>query len=607
MNQTLQPILDFLETVHPYDSLPRNELVRVAGCFSRREVPAHSEIYHSGEALKGLYLVKRGSVEILEPSGGLVSLLGPRNSFGERGLMRDGLAVTTARATEDSVLLMLPTAEFRQLIASVPAFERFFSRTRSSETRNSDLTTRKVADLMARNILVIAPDQPIFAAARMMRDAHVSSLGVVQGDRFLGILTTRDLTNKVLASGMDPGQPVSMVMTPDPITLSPSALGSDILHIMLEHRIGHLPVVEDGRLVGMVTQTDLTRFQAVSSAGLVRDAAMAETVDEMASVTARIPQLLVQLVGGHTAHEVITRLITDIADTVTRRLLALAEAKLGPAPVPYLWLACGSQGRQEQTGVSDQDNCLFLDDAATPEDHIYFLELARFVCDGLNTCGYVFCPGEMMAMTPKWCQPMRVWRDYFSSWINRPDPMAQMLSSVMFDLRPIGGTPALFREFQAETLDMAARNSIFVAHMISNSLKHQPPLGLLRGFATIRSGEFKNHIDLKHNGVVPVVDLGRIYALNGRLTAANTRARLEGAEERGIISASGARDLIDAYDMIARIRLEHQADEVRSGRRPDNFLAPSDLSDFERSHLRDAFVVVRTMQSAVNHGRGAPS
>jgi CBS domain-containing protein len=607
MNETLQPIIDFLETVHPYDSLPRDELVRVAGSFSRREFPARTEVYHAGEPLKGLYLVKRGSVEILEPSGGLISLLGPRNSFGERGLMRDGLAVTTARATDDSVLLMLPTAEFRHLIASVPAFERFFSRTRSPETRNSDLTTRKVADLMARNPVVIAPDQPIAAAARMMRDAHVSSLGVVQGERFLGILTTRDLTNKVLADGMDPSLPVSGVMTPDPVSLTPSALGSDILHIMLERRIGHLPVVEDGRLVGMVTQTDLTRFQAVSSAGLVRDAAMAETVAEMAAVTARIPQLLVQLVGGNNAHEVITRLITDIADTVTRRLLALAEASLGPAPVPYLWLACGSQGRQEQTGVSDQDNCLFLDDAATEQDREYFLALARFVCDGLNACGYVYCPGEMMAMTPKWCQPMRVWRDYFTGWINRPDPMAQMLSSVMFDLRPIGGATALFSDFQTETLEMAARNSIFVAHMISNSLKHQPPLGLLRGFATIRSGEFKNHIDMKHNGVVPVVDLGRIYALNGRLTAANTRARLEGAEERGVISASGARDLIDAYDMIARIRLEHQADEVRSGRKPDNFLAPSELSDFERSHLRDAFVVVRTMQSAVSHGRGALS
>jgi CBS domain-containing protein len=124
-------------------------------------------------------------------------------------------------------------------------------------------------------------------------------------------------------------------MTADPVSLPPSALGSDILHLMLERRIGHLPVVEDGRLVGMVTQTDLTRFQAVSSSSLVRDAATAETVAEMAAVTARIPQLLTQLIGGHNAHEVVTRLVTDIADTVTRRLLAMAEAELGPPrPLP---------------------------------------------------------------------------------------------------------------------------------------------------------------------------------------------------------------------------------------------------------------------------------
>jgi CBS domain-containing protein len=605
MDDAQHRILAFLETVHPYDSLPRDELARVAGSFSRREFPAGAEIYHAGEPLQGIYLVKQGAVEVLDPTGDLVSLLGPRNSFGERGLLRDGRAVTTARAVEASVLLLLPGSEFRRLISQTASFERFFNRGRSGETRGSDLTTRKVADLMAARPVTLAPHRSIREAAAAMRDAHVSSLGIVEGDRFLGIVTTRDMTHKVLAAGLDPASPVSQVMTADPVSLPPSALGSDILHLMLERRIGHLPVVEDGRLVGMVTQTDLTRFQAVSSASLVRDAATAETVAEMAAVTARIPQLLTQLVGGHNAHEVVTRLVTDVADTVTRRLLAMAEAQLGPPPVPYLWLACGSQGRQEQTGVTDQDNCLFLDDAATPDDMAYFHRLAAFVCDGLNACGYVYCPGEMMAMSPRWCQPMRVWRDYFSGWINRPDPMAQMLSSVMFDLRPIGGTTRLFHDFQTATLEMASRNSIFVAHMISNSLKHQPPLGLLRGLATIRSGEFKNHVDLKHNGVVPVVDLGRIYALTGRLTPANTRARLEAAEEAGVISASGGRDLIGAYDMIARIRLENQASQIRAGRKPDNFLAPSDLSDFERSHLRDAFVVVRTMQSALGHARGA--
>ena len=605
MDQDRTGLLAFLETVHPYDSLPRDEMARVAASFSRRHYDDTAVIYSAGQPLDGIFLILEGSVEVLEPSGGLVSLLGPRNSFGERGLMRDGMAVTTARATEGAEILMLPQAEFRRLIASYPAFERFFHRGRQHENREADISTRKVGDLIARAPISVGPATTIRQAAGIMRDAHISCLAIVEGDRLTGIVTARDFTNKVLAEGLDPGSPVSAVMAKDPMVLSPDSLGSDVLNRMLEHRIGHLPVVDDGKLVGMITQTDLTRFQAVSSALLVRDAATAQTVAELAENTARIPRLLVQLVGGGTAHEVVTRLITDIGDTVTRRLLAMAEADLGPAPVPYLWLACGSQGRQEQTGVSDQDNCLMIDDAATDADMAYFAKLAKIVSDGLNDCGYVYCPGDMMATNPQWCQRMQVWRGYFRKWVNAPDPMAQMLASVMFDLRPIGGVASLFAELQAEVLDMAAKNSIFVAHMISNSLKHTPPLGLLRGFATIRSGEYKNHIDLKHNGVVPVVDLGRVYALICQSPAVNTRARLEAAAEAGVISPTGARDLIEAYDLIATTRLEHQARRVKAGEKPDNFIAPSELSDFERSHLRDAFVVVRTMQSAVGSARGA--
>ncbi|MGY6634998.1 MAG: DUF294 nucleotidyltransferase-like domain-containing protein [Alkalilacustris sp.] len=605
MDSQTETVVAFLETVHPYDSLPRDEMVHVATSFSRREYPSGAEVYAAGEPLRGLYLVKRGAVEVLDRNGALVSILGARNSFGERGLLRDGLALTSARTTEAAVLLMLPVAELRRLIQEYPAFHRFFSRNRSAETRSSDLATLKVSDLMSRKPITCAKVTPVGEAAQAMRDRKISSLGVVdEAGQLIGIVTTRDLTARVLAEGLGPDTPVGAVMTAEPLTLGPDSLGSDILHMMLERRIGHLPVVDGSRLVGMITQTDLTRFQAVSSAQLIRDAAVADSVAEMAAVTARIPRLLVQLVGAHNAHEVVTRLITDIADAVTRRLLKLAEAELGPPPVPYLWLACGSQGRQEQTGVSDQDNCLFLDDAVTDDDMPYFEKLAKIVCEGLDQAGYFLCPGDMMATNPRWRQPVRVWRHYFQGWIATPNPEAQMLASVMFDLRPIGGEVRLFRDLQAETLRLASKNSIFVAHMISNSLKHSPPLGLLRGFATIRSGEYRNHIDLKLGGVVPVVDLGRVYALKGQLTEVNTRARLKGAEAAGIISASGARDLIEAYDLIARVRLTNQAALVRAGRKPDNYVAPSDMSDFERSHLRDAFVVVRTMQSALGQGKG---
>lgn len=601
-------VLKFLETVHPYDSLPRAELERVADGFICKRLAAGTEVYGHGEHLPGLFLIMDGSVEVRDSSGTVISQLSPRNSFGERGLMVDGRAVTSARALSDSLLLILPSGEFKRLMSEQPVYARFFTRGRTTDVRRSEMSLRKVGDLMSKPALVCAPDDKVRQAAELMRDRKVSSLGVVEKGSFVGLITTRDLASRVVAEGLDPAvTPVSAIMTQQPLGLPEDALGSDVLNFMLEHGVGHLPVVDGDRLVGIVTQTDLTRFQATTSALMIGEIAAAEHVDELLQITARIPQLLVQLVGGNHAHQVVTRLITDVADAVTRRLIVLAERELGPPPVPYLWLACGSQGRQEQTGVSDQDNCIFIDDSFVESQRPWFEELARRVSDGLDACGYIYCPGDMMATNARWCQPVRVWRGYFLGWVEAPEPTAQMLASVMFDLRPIAGTAALFHDLQADVLEKASRNSIFVAHMVSNSLKHAPPLGLLRGFATIRSGEHRNHIDMKHNGVVPVVDLGRVYSLMGRLPPVNTRARLLAAEASGIISNAGARDLIAAYDLIADMRLRNQASQVKTGLKPDNYLAPYDYGDFERAHLRDAFVVVRTMQSALANGGRAPA
>ncbi|NOD63590.1 MULTISPECIES: putative nucleotidyltransferase substrate binding domain-containing protein [unclassified Ruegeria] len=597
-------IARFLKSVHPYDALPADALDQIVKQIEVWEVEEDASVYELGHKLPGVFVIYEGQVEITDENGAIVSHLGLRNSFGERGLLKDGKAATKARAHTPSVLMVLPPDLVRSLIDNHDVVAKFFDRTRGDRSGPQSLATSSIDVLMAHNPATCPADTSVQDAARIMRDKHISSLCITDGESLQGIATLRDISGKYVADGLPASTPISEIMTANPVTLSPSDIGSDVLHIMMERGIGHIPISEGGRLVGIVTQTDLTHYQAVNSAELVRRIAQADTAEEMARVTEEIPQLLVQLVAGGNRHEIVTRLITDIADTVTRRLLALGEAELGPAPVPYLWLACGSQGRQEQTGVSDQDNCLMLDDSVTDADMAYFTQLAKFVSDGLDVCGYFYCPGDMMATNPRWCQPVRVWRDYFKGWIAKPSPEAQMLASVMFDLRPIGGTFELFADLQADTLAAARANSIFVAHMISNSLKHTPPLGLLRGFATIRSGEHRNTLDLKHNGVVPIVDLARIYALRGELTEANTRARLKAAEASGVLSPSGARDLLDAYDLIAETRLEHQVRLVKSGEKPDNYLPPSDLSDFERSHLRDAFVVVKTMQSAVGHGKG---
>lgn len=396
-----------------------------------------------------------------------------------------------------------------------------------------DLSTLSIATIMTADPDLISPAASVGDIAAVIRDRNISCVPLGAGRALAGIVTTGDLASRVLASGLGPDTEARAVMTANPLTLTPGAIGLDALHIMAERRVSHLPVVKKGAVVGIVIQTDLVRRETMSPARLVRDVARQDDAAEMALITGQMPQLPAQLAAQGPRANVACRMIADIADAATRSLLALAEAKFGAPSVPYLWLACGSQGRQKQTGVSDQDNCLILSDDFDPGPHdACFTALAGFVCDALIECGYVYFPGDMIATNPCWRQPVAVWRGYFAGGVRKPDPMAQMLASVMFDLRPNGGDAPRFKCLQSETLEATSRNSIFVAHMTANALMHSVSLGLFRGRPLVRAGEHKNRLDVKHAGVVPVVDLGRLYAIIAR-DRSRGRPRAAGGGARG--------------------------------------------------------------------------
>ena len=610
MNTDIDDFKAFASRHLPFGLLSADELDEVAKAAQPIRKEAGERIHASGDGFKGLYVTRSGMVEIISPEGETVLQLAPGDSFGVKGFFRDEETSNNADAVEDCHLFLVPLALIQQLVKANPKFKAFFlpKANRPAEESRSTLASTPIRDLMTADPVTVGLGHTVKQAAEIMQERDISCLPVVDNDRLVGLVTSGDLVDRVLAPGHGNDMTVDAVMTASPLALESDTLGFDALLVMTERSIGHLPIIDDDRLVGIVTASNLIRRESMSPVFLVSDIQKGETLEQLAHVVGRLPDLLLQLVAsGVQAHDV-GRLITGVADALTRRLIHLADAELGPAPIPFLWLACGSQGRHEQTGVSDQDNCLFLDNSFDPKKHgDYFEKLARFVSDGLDACGYYYCPGDMMATNPRWRQPVKAWRDYFAGWIREPDPMAQMLSSVMFDLRPIAGETSLFEGVHAKTLKRARKNSIFRAHMISNSLKHTPPLSLFRGFALIRSGEHKNTLDLKLNGVVPIVDLARVFALEGAVEEVNTRERLQLAHEAGKISESGVRDLVDAYDLISTMRLRHQAEQIRAGEKPDNFLPPSQLSDLERNHLRDAFAVVKTMQSALAHRRGVGS
>ena len=205
----------------------------------------------------------------------------------------------------------------------------------------------------------------------------------------------------------------------------------------------------------------------------------------------------------------------------------------------------------------------------------------------------------MMARTDEWRQPQRRWAEYFRRWTEEPEPKALMLTCVFFDLRLIHGRAELLDELRRDVLARTRDNSIFLAYMVGNALTHRPPLTLFGGISTVRAGEVRDAVDLKHSGIVPIVDLARIYALAGGHDAVNTNDRLLVAAQGGEVSEHSARDLRDALEFMSALRIRHQAAQVARGEAADNFLSLSELSNFERGQLKDAFGVVQTLQSVL--------
>jgi CBS domain-containing protein len=597
----------------------------LAARFEVRGFAAGEPIAEDGSSPAGVCLIVEGEVRLHDAGSGVELRLGEGELFG-RAVRPNGRMRWTAIAAGGCTIAMLAPPDVAAACRAHPQLAWFVPCPEPDDGDEAGPDTGAVradgADeplprggvepprpnlvgmparaLVKREPVTLSADATIREAAQLMSAQRVSSVLIVERGYLFGLVTDRDLRNRALAPGLDTGRPVLDIATVAPLTVDARHPAFEALLLMARHNIHHVPVMDGDAVVGMITATDVTEQHGTSPVYLAGDVYRQPDVEGLARVAARVRQLQRQLAAADASAYATGHIVTAITDAITIRLLQLAEARLGPAPVDYAWVAAGSQARSEQTARSDQDNCLVLDDAYREDLHgEYFRQLAHFVNEGLDACGYVFCPGAMMAMTDAWRQPRHRWAQYFARWIGEPEPKALMLTCVFFDLRVVHGNASLLAELRREVLERTRDNGIFLAYMVGNALSHQPPLGLFGNIATIRSGDHRGTVDLKHSGIVPIVDLARVYALAGGHDAVNTDDRLSVAAESREISQQGARDLRDALEFLGKLRIRHQARQIAEGREVDNFLALPELSNLERSHLKDAFAVVRTLQGVL--------
>jgi CBS domain-containing protein len=571
-----------------------------------RHFTAQQTVADADALASGLGIVASGSLGFRNQAGGALLRMDAPDWFGAGVQPAAALAGCSAVAEAATLVGFLPADELDMLVETHPALQLFIelpqAQRATAEPADAELNlmTTPVRRLLKRAPVTVSPSSPIRAVAELMREQRVSSVLVVENDHLFGLVTDRDLRNRALAAGLDPTLPVVEITTMAPRTIAIDAPGFEALLLMARHNIHHVPVMDGAAVAGMITATDVTEQHSSSAVYLVGDIHKRTTLEGLVDTSSRVRLLQRHLAAAGASAYATGHIVTAITDALTVRLLHLGEAKFGPPPVDYAWVAAGSQARNEQTARSDQDNCMILDDAYDEAAHgVYFKQLANWVCDGLAACGYVHCPGEMMAMTDKWRQPRRVWAEYFRRWVDTPEPMALMLTCVFFDVRVVDGRYDLLDGLRADMLKRTRGNGLFLAHLVGNAMARQPPLGLFGGLSTIRSGEHKGTLDLKLNGIVPVVDLARIYALAAGHDAVNTHDRLAHAADSGEINAQGVRDLRDALEYLSTIRIRHQARQLAAGQVADNYLRPDELSNFERGQLKHAFGVVKASQDVL--------
>jgi CBS domain-containing protein len=588
----MPPPLDFIQSCPPFNRLSEAGLTAVVQTLEIALYPPGSHILvQDGLLSQYLYLIRRGAVR-LERDEKPLQVLEEGELFGFVSLLSGHSPAFEVVTEEETELYQTPAEVFRRLLEE-PAFAEFFLKGLGERLHlaakgdrspvGGDLTA-PVALLITRPPVFVEPAAKVVEAARQMRQARISSI-LVNGQP-PGIITDRDLRIRVLAEGLGPETPVHQIMSQPLMSLPHDTQVYHALLFMLEENIHHLPLTRQGQIVGVITDTDLLRHQSKSPLYLLKQVERIADARPLANYQLEVTDMVEVLFRGGLDVAQIGRIISTLNDTLIKRLLRLAEAELGPPPTAYAWIVFGSEGRQEQTLLTDQDNALIYQEE-TLETESYFKSLSERVVNGLIQAGFPPCRGGYMAT--KWRYSLAEWERRFKQWLETPKPEALLEAGIFFDFRPVHGELDLVP--LEELLQTAGSRQLFMAHLARAALEFQPPLGFFR-----RIVEEEGGVDLKKGGVTPIISLARLYALYLGAPARSTLARLEAIGQAGILDGERVELLREAFRFISHLRLREQLQMIRAGQVPENRAPLKSLSALERRNLKEAFLVIRETQ-----------
>ncbi len=561
-----------------------------------------------------LVYVRQGSITgargVAETTGGIH--YEPGDLFPVGALLGRRAVTATYTATEDTFGLLAPEATVRVLAEVSGPFGDFLTRrvaqflnlsrqalqvAYSSQTLAEQSMETLLGVLPRKAPLMVLPDAPVGDALAQMHQRRVGSVLVVDTQRqVLGILTRYDVLGRVVLAQLPLQTPIRALMSQPVHCLDVNATAQDAALLMSRHGLRHVPVMEDGAVVSVVSERDLFAMQRLSLKQVSTAIRAAPDLDTLRIVAQDIRRFASNLMGQGVAARQLTELISHLNDVLTERLVHLQAQAHGLDLQRACWLAFGSEGRREQTVATDQDNGLVLDNGVDGAERERWLGFARSVNQGLDACGYPLCRGAVMASNPQCCLSQQQWLERFGAWMEHGAPQDLLNASIYFDFRPLCGNEALVQPLRDTVLTHAARLPRFMKQMADNALRNTVPLNW-RGLIETEEVQGRALLDLKMHGTVLFVDVARLYALAHGVAATNTRARFEAMARVLGVERVEYEAWISAFEFLQLLRLRVQLERRSEGpSEHPNHVELASLNAIDRRVLKESFRLARRLQ-----------
>ena len=520
---------------------------------------------------------------------------------------------TAYLATEDTFVLRLPAERMQALAQLSPVFGDFLNRRvlRFLELSRAALQAAYASRALAEQSMETplerlcrhapvscAPGTPLRQALEDMHRLRIGSMLVVdEGQRPVGILTRYDVLDRVALAGVSLDVPMSAVMVGPVHTLESDRSAQEAALLMSAKGIRHVPVTQQGRLVGIVSERDLYALQRMSLNQVSERIRHATGIPDLQAAAHDIREFARHLLGQGVQALQLTQLISHLNDLLTTRLVALKAGEHGLDLQRFCWIALGSEGRGEQTIATDQDNALILADDVNPGERDALLHMAQDINHALDACGYPLCRGNIMAGNPDCCLTLSQWQQRFVQWIEQGAPKDLLNASIYFDFRALTGQAGMAASLRGFVTQRASANPRFVRQLAVNGLLQAPPLNW-RGQIDTKPVDGLDTLDLKLQGTAILVDVARLYALANGIAATSTRERFETAGPKLGVPAREHQAWVAGFEFLQMLRLRAQLDGASVGDNP-NRIAVGALNDIDRRILRETLRVVRSLQQRV--------